>query len=41
MRRREQSDWNSFGNRHTMNYQLNNRRPAQPQSQGYTDPYGL
>jgi hypothetical protein len=40
MRRRERGNWNSFSNRRTMNYQPNNRRPAQPQSQGYADPYG-
>jgi hypothetical protein len=32
MRRRERGNWNSFSNRRTMNYRLNDRRPAQPRS---------
>jgi hypothetical protein len=40
MRRRERGNWNSFSNRRTMNYRPNDRRPAQPRSQGYADPYG-
>lgn len=39
--RREQSSWNNFSNQRTTNYQANDRRPAQPQNQGYSDPYGL
>lgn len=40
MRRKERNNWNSFGNRRTTSYRANDRRPAQPRSQGYADPYG-
>ncbi|KAF7137057.1 hypothetical protein CNMCM5793_006908 [Aspergillus hiratsukae] len=40
MRRKDRNHWNSFSNRRTTNYRSNDRRPAQPRSQGYSDPYG-
>lgn len=40
MRRKEWSNWSSFYNKRTANYWLNDKRPAQPRNQGYTDPYG-
>jgi transposase InsO family protein len=38
--RKKERNWGNFSNRRTTNYRSNDRRPAQPRSQGYSDPYG-